>query len=217
MSSAFILEKTTPEAASRAPSGAIFLPNAVRGAWGRHVRSRSLRWAAVLAFAMSPVSGASGSPAEPMRLCFDPRFILQTVALHMKVTLRPEIPSPAIFLNSTTPLRQLQDAIESQWRFRPQAFVSAYVVARNEIYLYDNATYYVSRGRTLDDSLAHEFVHYLQTKYFNATLAELDEFEAVDIQTWFRKKYAQCNSSALQALTRDNPQRRQSSSKSAPG
>ncbi len=86
------------------------------------------------------------------------------------MTLRPEIPVPAIFVASTTPLAQFQDAIEAQWRFRPDVVLNTYAIARNEIYLYDGAAYFAQRNRTLDDSLAHEFVHYLQAQYRTMTL-----------------------------------------------
>jgi len=41
-------------------------------------------------------------------------------------------------------------------------FANVYVMARNEIYLMDDAGYYRRIRRTLDESLAHEFAHYLQ-------------------------------------------------------
>jgi hypothetical protein len=150
-----------------------------------------LRWSTLFAMAaclIPAAAGESGAPAEPAKLHFEPRFILETVAKRLGVTLRPEIPVPAIFVASTTPLAQFQDAIETQWRFRPDVVLNTYAIARNEIYLYDGAAYYAQHNRTLDDSLAHEFVHYLQAQYRNDDLSsEWREAEAVDIQTWFRK------------------------------
>jgi hypothetical protein len=137
-------------------------------------------------------AGESGARAEPAKLHSEPRFILETVAQRLGVTLRPEIPVPAIFVASTTPLAQFQDAIEAQWRFRPDVVLNTYAIARNEIYLYDGAAYYAQHNRTLDDSLAHEFVHYLQAQYRNDDLSsEWREAEAVDIQTWFREAYVE--------------------------
>ena len=43
-------------------------------------------------------------------------------------------------------------------------------IVRNEIDLGDGETYYRRLNRTLDDSLAHELVHYIQARYFNDDL-----------------------------------------------
>ena len=154
---------------------------------------RTLRWSTLLAIALSltPAAADEGDSRDPaVQLRFAPRFILETVAQRLGVTLRPEIPVPAIFVASTTPLAQFQDAVEAQWRFRPEVVLNTYAIARNEIYLYDGAAYYAQHRRTLDDSLAHEFVHYLQAQYRNDDLSsEWREAEAVDIQTWFREVY----------------------------
>ena len=153
------------------------------------------RWSALLAMAacLTPAAaGESGSAAPPAKLRFEPQFILEKVARRLGVTLRPEFPVPAIFVASTTPLRQFQDAIEAQWRFRPDVVLNTYAIAHNEIYLYDGAAYYAQHNRTLDDSLAHEFVHYLQAQYRNDDLSsEWREAEAVAIQTWFREAYVE--------------------------
>ncbi len=104
----------------------------------------------------------------------------------MNVTLRPDVPLPKIFLESNTPLRQFQQAIAPQWKFRPHVFANAYAVERNEIYLSDDPRYYKKRNRTLDDSLAHEFVHYIQVRYRNDDLAdESCEMEAIAQQLAF--------------------------------
>jgi len=133
---------------------------------------------------------ADGSPARATTLRYDPQFILEAVARRLGVTLRPEIPLPTILLESATPLQRLQDATELQWRFRPHSFISFYAVGRNEIYLIDAAADYVPYNRTLNDALAHEFVHYLQAKYFKDDFkVEWSESEAIAIQTWFREQY----------------------------
>jgi hypothetical protein len=155
--------------------------------------SRFSRWSAVLALTacLTPaVAGADDPSGQRTELRYDPRFILAVVARRMNVTLRPEIPVPAIFLESATALRQFQDAIEAQWRFRPHVFANAYVAARNEIYLIDDAAYYARAGRTLDDSLAHEFAHYLQVRYLSSDLADPSlESEAVAVQRGFQQDY----------------------------
>ena len=136
----------------------------------------------------SDIKATAGAKAK---LCFEPRFILEAVARHMKVTLRPEVPVPAIFLESATPLRQLQVAVATQWRTLPRVFTNTYAIARNEIYLLDDPSHYAPHGRTLDDALAHELVHYLQASHLNEDFAsEWREVEAVTVQEWFRREYA---------------------------
>lgn len=120
---------------------------------------------------------------EKMALHAEVRATLEYVARAMGVKLRSEMPLPTIHLASVTPLARFQDAIEAQWGFRPHLIANAYVVARNEIYLDDSADYYRRRGRTLDDSLAHELVHYLQAQYLHQDLGDDScEMEAVVIQ-----------------------------------
>jgi hypothetical protein len=109
----------------------------------------------------------------------------------MNVTLRPDEPLPTIHFESSTPLEQFQDAVLSQWRFRPPMISNVYVVTSNEIYLSDDARSYRRMRRTLDESLAHEFTHYLQVRYFAANLAdESCETEAVAMQIAFRDRPA---------------------------
>jgi len=137
--------------------------------------SRVLRWSVGLAMSLcfnANGACAGGARTAPVTLRLDPYVILQQVARQMNVTLRPDVPLPKIFLESSTPLRQFQQAIASQWKFRPHVFANAYAAERNEIYLSDDARYYKKRNRTLDDSLAHEFVHYIQLRYRNDDLSE---------------------------------------------
>jgi len=142
---------------------------------------------AVLALAVARLPAAdAGEPVQPIRLQFDPAHILQAVARRMNVTLRPEIPLPTILLQSRTPLARFQDAIAVQWKFRPPVYSNAYVVARNEIYLMDDPAYYVRIKRSLDESLAHEFAHYIQVHYLNADLADPScESDAIAVQALF--------------------------------
>jgi len=135
-------------------------------------------------------SSAGTSPARAMTLRYDPQFILEAVAQRLGVTLRPDIPVPTILVESTTPLGRVQEVAEAQWGFRPHVFVSTYAAAKNEIYLIDDAADYLPYNRTLDDALAHEFVHYLQAKYFKDDFkVEWSEAEAIAVQTWFREEY----------------------------
>lgn len=147
-----------------------------------------------LALLASAVPGAAFdfTPPPPAAvLQFEPRVILAEVARRMDVRLRPEIAVPPVLLESLTPLAQLQDAVQAQWGIRPHVFANVYVVARNEIYLIDDAAYYARLGTTIDDSLAHEFVHYLQSKYLGYDLAEpWLEHAAVQIQLAFQRDFA---------------------------
>lgn len=132
----------------------------------------------------------AGSPTGTAALQHDPQFILEAVAKRMGVTLRPNLPPPTIQLESRTPLERLQVAAERQWGFRPEVFVTMYATAANEVYLIDEARLYDQYGGTLDDSLAHEFVHYIQVHYFGDRFdTDWSEVEAVAIQTWFRREY----------------------------
>ena len=123
------------------------------------------------------------------RLQHDPRYILESVARQMNVTLRDDEPLPRIHFESSTPLAQFQDAVAPQWHFRPPMIANVYVVARNEIYLADDPDYYRRLHRTLDESLAHEFAHYLQVRYFAANLSdESCETAAIAVQFAFREQ-----------------------------
>lgn len=116
---------------------------------------------------------------------------LEWVAGSMGVTLREDEPVPAIRLASETPLKRFQDAVAPQWHFRPPRVFNAYVVATNEIYLDDTSGYYARRKCSLDDSLAHELVHYLQVRYRGDDLSsDAAELEAVTVQREFRERTA---------------------------
>jgi hypothetical protein len=150
---------------------------------------RGLWLASVFVALFSWVGGASADDPSRMRLKHDPRYILESVARKMNVTLRPDEPLPRIFFESSTPLAQFQEAVAPQWGLRPPMFANVYVMARNEIYLSDDAGYYRRIRRTLDESLAHEFAHYLQVRYYASNLVdESCETEAVSIQIAFREE-----------------------------
>jgi len=133
------------------------------------------------------LAGADGG--RRMVLEHDPHYILEAVARKMNVTLDPNQALPRIYFESSTPLEQFRGAIAPQWGIRPPVFANAYVAARNEIYLSDDPGYYRRTRRTLDESLAHEYTHYLQVHYFAANLADEGcETEAVAVQIAFREE-----------------------------
>jgi hypothetical protein len=141
-----------------------------------------------LLLTVSPARAESGV-AE---LKYSPECILQAVAKEKHIALRNDVALPPIFVESKTPLKQFQDAIEPQWHLRPEAFSNAYIIARNEIYLIDEADYYARNDRFIDDSLAHELTHYLQVVYQHFDLGSGDESlegDAIYVQTWFRDEF----------------------------
>ena len=152
------------------------------------------QWIKVLLIVMIsvPVRAGDGDLARaPLALRLEPDAILAAVARDMNVELRPEIPLPRIHFESTTPLVRFQKALASQWGFRAPRFSNAYAVASNEIYLTDDRRYYTRLNRTLEDSLAHEFAHYVQVRYLGAMLEQDGwEVDAVAVQEAFRTRYA---------------------------
>jgi hypothetical protein len=163
------------------------------------------RWCAV--FASTACFVPLQLAAEETRLAttnlrYDPLYILEAVARRMDVILRAEVPLPAILLESRTPLARFQHAIAPQWGIVPRAVSNAYAAGANEIYLTDYAAYYERRKSTLDDSLAHEFVHYLQLRYFNADLSDASlETDAIAIQEWFKALHPRADTSIARPVT----------------
>lgn len=129
---------------------------------------------------------------KPAVLRYREACVLEAVAGYMGVSaekLKTAAP-PRVFYESRTPLKQFQDSIEPQWGFRPPIFGNAFVPARNEIYVLDDAAYYAKTRRFLDDSLAHEYAHFVQVRFQGGDLADDSlEGQAVGVQTWFRDTY----------------------------
>lgn len=142
------------------------------------------------------VSGAlraadGGAIAE---LAYTPQLVLEKVLERKHLAFDPQKPFPEIRFASRMTLAEFQDAMEPQWGIRPNAITNAYAVARNTIYLMDDANYYTSHRRCIDDSLAHELTHYVQVKYQGWVLDGMDdsiETNAIDVQTWFREQFCQ--------------------------
>ena len=122
----------------------------------------------------------------------DLQCIFTGVLAIMGKTAKPEIPMPALFLQDKTPLKQFQDAVEPQWKMRPDMFLNVYVADQNAVYVMNEAGYYAKLGRFVDDSIAHELVHYVQVKYKGIRIEDFDdslEGEAIEVQTEFRERY----------------------------
>ncbi|MBX3234258.1 MAG: hypothetical protein KIT84_04175 [Labilithrix sp.] len=130
--------------------------------------------------------------ADVVRLRYEPQFVLEKVLEQKQRPFDAAKPFPAIKFASEITLTEFQDAIETQWGFRPDVITNAYSVVENTIYLMDDAAYYSQHGRCIDDSLAHEITHYVQVVYQGWTLEAADdsiEVDAVYMQRWFRQEY----------------------------
>jgi hypothetical protein len=135
---------------------------------------------------------AAKPPIRRMPLRHDPACVLAAVAWAMNVPLDPAKPKPAIRLETQTPLKEFQDAVEPQWGSRPDVFTNAYSPTADKIFLIEDAGYYERMHRDIADSLAHEYVHYIQVKYRGigtGDFGDAEESEAVSWQTWFRDNY----------------------------
>lgn len=131
-------------------------------------------------------------PKKPAVLKYSEDFILKKALEYKKKEFNPNIALPQIFVESKTSLKQFQDAIEPQWGQRPDMITNAYIIHLNQIYLLDDANYYQKLKRCMDDSLMHEYIHYIQAKYQNFDLNDDTlEMEAVEHQTRFREEFCQ--------------------------
>lgn len=132
----------------------------------------------------------SSSFAEPAKLRYTQEFILDEVLKLMKIEKRDEVPIPEFYYSSNTSLEQFQDALERQWNMRSEYFTNAFSAENNEIYIVDDSEYYQRTGRCMDDSVAHELVHFIQSKYRGWSLKDPgQEWEAVRYQKMFREKF----------------------------
>lgn len=144
----------------------------------------------LLVYGFSASAGAISNQSAPAQLRYNLDFILQQVLINKNIAFRTDLAIPQVYFESSTSLKQFQDAVEPQWGFRPDVFTNAYSISKNEVYISDDASYYEKLERCMDDSVAHEFTHYVQAKYQNFDLNDESlEWNAVDVQTWFRNTY----------------------------
>lgn len=149
--------------------------------------------AALLAGVLSlPALAAAPAPAK---IAYKPDCVLAAVAARKGVTLDPARKPPMVLFASMIPVSRYREAAKEQLGgMEVDTVLNMYVVKTDEIYIQDAASNYGRHGRTIDDSVAHEFGHYLQVVYGKADMAndvndEL-EGEAVRLQTWFREEGA---------------------------
>ena len=130
--------------------------------------------------------------AATQPLQYSLEFILQQVLTKSGKTLDANIPLPELKLASQTQLSDFQKDVKDQWGFAPDVVTNVYVAAANRIYLLDDSEYYKKTNRCIDDSLAHELLHYVQVHYKKIPVEQFDdsmEWEAVEVQTWFRENF----------------------------
>jgi hypothetical protein len=117
-------------------------------------------------------------------------FLVDYVLKSKGYASNPAIAMPTLHYESKTSLKEFQDAIESQWGFRPKMFSNAFSIKTNQIFVTDDAAYYIKHGRCIDDSVVHEIVHYYQTKYRQWDINDESlEWDAIDVQSEFRSKH----------------------------
>ena len=127
---------------------------------------------------------------EPAELRYTPECILKIMAKRKKVELDGAKLIPEIRYESQANLIEFQDDVEPQWNTRPSMISNVFLKGKNRIYLVDDSRYYSKLKRSIDDSLAHELVHYIQFTYQGDNLDhESSEIDAVYEQTWFRETY----------------------------
>lgn len=127
---------------------------------------------------------------KPAKLQHSVEFIFEKVLALKNQTMRSDTAFPKFYFESSTPLKQFQDAIEKQWGQRPEVFTNAFAVDNNEIYILDEAAYYKKNKRCMDDSIAHELTHYIQVKYQGWDLGDESlEWDAIEVQNAFRKEF----------------------------
>ncbi|HAH05066.1 MAG TPA: hypothetical protein DCM05_00850 [Elusimicrobia bacterium] len=142
-------------------------------------------------------SGSQGGvcpvPPAPLARPKHPQAcILKAVAGYMGKELRPGVPLPEVRLASETTLAEFHDSVEGQWEGAQRHITNVYSVRRNRIHLLDEGLYYQRLNRAIDDSLAHEYVHYVQHRYGAYGEGQFDdsaEMQAIDVQTWFRDEF----------------------------
>lgn len=143
---------------------------------------------AIILISITTLSTAQAYEAAKLKYALD--FLIDKTLEKKHQTRRPNVALPTFHFQSTTPLKQFQDAIEKQWGFRPDVFTNAFAVANNEIYIMDDAEYYRKQNRCMDDSVVHELTHYIQVKYLDWDLNDESlEWDAIEIQTQFREEF----------------------------
>ena len=145
------------------------------------------------AVALGLLMTTTAKAETPATLRFPLECTLAAIAKKRNVQLSKDIPLPTLYHESTTSFETFKKAVMQQGHDFPQEFSNAYVYVqgKNDIFLIDSPSYYARHSRFIDDSLAHELVHYVQVRYqkYDLSAEEFAELEAVDLQTWYRDTY----------------------------
>lgn len=144
----------------------------------------------VLSSALAAQSEAPASFWNAQNLQADKECLLKIV--RQKMNSDKQNPSPLLRVESETPFKEYQDAMEVWWKFRPEVFVNVFDAPKNTIYLTNNKNWYKA-PRTPVDSLVHELTHYVQSIDLDKGGGDPDqlEIEAIQVQDWFRTNYGQ--------------------------
>lgn len=122
------------------------------------------------------------------------RCILELIAQKKNISLNSQIVVPKIIYASESNLKSFNADVFPQWGVSADEISNVYVIAKDIIYIIDDADYYKKHVRFIEDSIAHEYVHYLQVKYQNTNILADEsgfvELEAIDLQNWYRENYA---------------------------
>ena len=133
--------------------------------------------------------------------------ILEAVAGHMKAELSDSIARPTVRYASKVDMRAYHADIENEYGAGTSApytvVTNMFLPKRNVIYMSDTAEHY-RPGRYIDDSVAHEFAHYVQFFYQGEKDNPSPDFDrlesgAVKVQEWFRETYMAAGRSPCRA------------------
>ena len=132
--------------------------------------------------------------AEPSTLIFPERCIFEAVAARMGASVDPSLPLPELRFKSKTSHEEFaadfkREYPDPMWQV-PAAVMNIYLPTRNRIYLDDLVEY--RHGRSLTESAAHEYAHYVQWTYQGFRFGGDEDFlesQAVQLQFWFREAY----------------------------
>jgi hypothetical protein len=118
--------------------------------------------------------------------------VFRLVSTLMTVQLPPSLPLPEVRPEGIAELEELKAVTKRLWGFEVPKFINIYDPEKNIIYLFRDFNFYHSHKRSIYDSLAHEFVHFVQVKVRKTPLShfsDAEENEAINIQNQFRNRF----------------------------
>lgn len=133
----------------------------------------------------------SAYAAEPMRSRYSAECILKAVAPFIRAKIT--VPIPRVIYESEISVNEFRELSKANFMgYIPDSVMTLYAYEPNIIFLRDGTNNYQG-DRNIEDSLAHELVHFIQVKIRGET-SENDssdslESEAVAVQFWFRENF----------------------------